>query len=81
MSMFAEFFGALLLLVGLFTRWAALLLAFNMLVATAVHLRSKDAAMKSSWWKAAEDGVVFLAFVLIGPGRISLDALLWGPHP
>jgi len=71
-----EFFGGLALVLGSFTRWAAALLAINMLVAImTVHL-------KAGFFLPA--GVEFaltlfaanVALVLLGSGEASVDCLL-----
>ena len=71
-----EFFGGLALVLGSFTRWAAALLAINMLVAImTVHL-------KAGFFLPA--GVEFaltlfaanVALVLLGSGEASVDRLL-----
>jgi putative oxidoreductase len=84
---FAEFFGAILLIAGLLTRLDAFLLACTMAVAV-VLVQLPDAlngagpganrffeAMKGIEMPLSLFGAS-LAVVLIGPGRISLDALL-----
>ncbi len=66
-----EFFGGLLLLVGIFTQAVALLLAFDMLVAI----------WKVKFKMGFKDGYEFdlmlllvaLALVVLGPGAFSLD--------
>lgn len=80
MAAFAEFFGGLLLLVGLLARPATFLLAFTMLVATVMHLKSgHDFVPKVSY--PLELMIVFLGLLLLGPGRISLDHKLFGLPP
>ncbi len=69
MAAFAEFAGAALLILGLFTRPAAALLAFTMLVAILKH-----AGAGEGYSHALEVGVVFLALVITGAGKYSLDA-------
>lgn len=84
---YAEFFGAILLIVGLLTRLDALLLAGTMFVATFVvqlpdALRDPDAAANRFFaaMRAVELPLALLAaalvLVLIGPGRFSLDSVL-----
>jgi putative oxidoreductase len=71
-----EFLGGLALLLGLFTRWAAVPLAFDMTVALlTVHIRGGFYVPK---------GIEFvltllaacLALVCLGSGALSLDAVL-----
>jgi len=72
----AEFGGGLLLLAGLFTRFAAAAIAFGMAVATVqVHLPNGFFAPTGYEFTLmlASAG---LGIVLTGPGRFSLDALL-----
>lgn len=69
----AEFFGAILLALGLFSRWASFSLLFTMLVATfVVHLpdpfKEKELAVLYA--------LFFLLFTASGGGKYSLDALL-----
>lgn len=73
LAIFAEVGCSILLIVGLLTRLAAVPLAFTMGVALAVvHLN--DAWEKQE--KAALYLLVYVAIVLLGPGRFALDALL-----
>ncbi len=84
---YSEFFGALLLIVGLLTRLDAFLLACTMAVA-AFHVQLPDALYEvqpgTSKFFAALRGIELplsllvssLALLLIGAGRLSLDALL-----
>lgn len=72
MAAFTEFFGAAFLLLGLFTRPAAALLSFTMLVAMLKHLM---AAEKYSY--PLELMVVFSAIMFLGAGRYSLDHYLF----
>ncbi len=67
----AEFFGGLLLAVGLLTRWAAGAIAITMLVAVYRHLTTD--------WRfelAALYLVIALLFFFGDPGRWALDARL-----
>jgi len=73
----AEFFGAIFLLLGLFTRISAFALGVTMLVAIlTVH---PDAFLLSEGGMEYTLTLLFmsvLAFIL-GPGKISLDAILF----
>ena len=73
MAAFAEFFGGLCIVLGLFFRPACLLLATTMFVATTRHLATGDG------WRGAAHALkmffVFIGLFTIGPGRYSLDAL------
>jgi putative oxidoreductase len=70
MAAVAEFFGGLLIVLGLLFRPALLLLIVNMAVAATAHATG---VIEGSPWHAIDLGIVFLALVLIGPGRYSLD--------
>lgn len=70
-SAFTEFFGALLIIAGLFTRSSAALLAINMSVAVCFEL--------SKGGEGAELPGIYLiavcAIIIAGPGPYSLDEL------
>lgn len=72
LAAFSEGVGGLLIAAGLFFRPAALAIALVMIVAATNHIvsgRGSPAhAFKNAW--------LFAGFVLIGPGRYSLDHLL-----
>ena len=75
MAGFSEFFGSLLLLLGLFFRPATALLAFTMLVAAVRHLSLPAGAENAGISGAAhalEFLVVYLALLITGPGRYSV---------
>jgi putative oxidoreductase len=79
----AEFVGGAALILGLFTRLAALALAITMAVAAwMVHISQGHAFVAKpgdpSWELAAVYFACSLLFLLAGPGRFSLDALLFG---
>jgi len=71
MAAATEFGGGICLVLGLATRPAALLMAFNMTVATLMHLKRGDGVMGAA--HAIEDGVAFLSIVLLGAGKYSID--------
>jgi putative oxidoreductase len=74
MAAVAEGIGGLLLLLGLLSRPACLLMFFNMVVAASFHLGKGDGLGIAS--HAIEVGIVFLSLVLIGPGKYSLDEVI-----
>lgn len=71
MAAFAETIGGALLLLGFFTRPAALLLFFTMVVASMKHLYAGETVMDAS--HSIELSFVFFALFIIGPGRYSID--------
>lgn len=74
MAAITEFGGGLLLLVGLFTRSTSVFLAFTMLVAAMRHLTAMD-----PWGRVfhpIEIMVVFIAFIFLGAGKYSIDAMI-----
>jgi putative oxidoreductase len=76
----AEFFGGMALVVGVATRIAATLIAFDMFVAiAAVHVPAHAPLVSSNGGSIELPGVYLagtLAIVFAGPGRWSLDALI-----
>jgi len=74
MSGFAEFVGGLLIVLGLFYRFASLLLVFNLGVAFVSQMIDGKGLMKAS--QSLEDGFSFLAAAFVGPGKYSLDEYL-----
>ena len=74
MSGFAEFFGGLFIALGLFYRFASLLLVFNLGVAFVSQMLDGKGLMKAS--QSLEDGFSFLAAAFVGPGKYSLDEYL-----
>jgi putative oxidoreductase len=80
MAAFAESVCSALLIVGLFTRPAAAMLAFTMLVAMTRHL-GLPAGEPGAGWNGASHALelfaVYLGLLLVGPGRFSLDALVF----
>jgi putative oxidoreductase len=87
----AEFLCALLVMLGLATRFAALLVVISMSVAAFVAHGSDPWTMEKGYmlfmsgasksWASKEPALLylisFLALVLTGAGRFSLDALIW----
>lgn len=68
--MFAEVFCAFLVLIGLKTRWAAIPIVIDMLVAAFIaHAADPIGAREKSLLFAA----IFISIFLMGPGRYSLD--------
>ncbi|MBS1566731.1 MAG: DoxX family protein [Bacteroidetes bacterium] len=70
---FAEFFCGLLLLLGLFTRFAAIPLVISMSVAL-VKAHHND--VFGAGEKAALYLTAFIAILLLGPGKASVDGLI-----
>ena len=71
-----EFFGGLLILVGLGTRLAALPLAFTMVIAILTAKRPEiDGLTTLVGFQEWDYLVMFLALAIVGPGALSLDAL------
>jgi len=72
LSIIAEFFGSMLLILGLFSRIAALLLLIDMGVVVFLYQSGQP-------FKHYEDAILFftgfLAVLLVGPGKISVDAM------
>jgi putative oxidoreductase len=70
MAAVAEFFGGLLVALGLLFRPALALLLITMTVAAGAHATG---VIEGSPWHALDLGIVFLALFLVGPGRYSID--------
>jgi putative oxidoreductase len=73
LSIFAEFFCSLFLIIGLFTRFTVIPLIINMLVAIfVIH--------NSDFFGQAEMASVFIAgfiaILLVGPGKASVDGIM-----
>lgn len=71
----AEAVGGQLLALGLFFRLACVLLLVTMIVATCMHVLSGDAF--NAYSHPLESAVLFLGLAFAGPGRYSLDQLLF----
>lgn len=83
LATFAEFGGGLLLALGLLTRPAAFLIACTMLVAALrVHANDPLFAQVAKGGPSKEMALLFLMpallFLLAGPGRYSIDAMIRG---
>ncbi|MFG0283407.1 MAG: DoxX family protein [Phycisphaerales bacterium JB039] len=76
----AEFFCALLVAIGLATRFAAAPVVFTMAIAAFV-VHASDPWTMQPQGASKEPALLFLipmlALVFTGPGRFSLDAILW----
>lgn len=71
-----EFLGGAALVLGLFTRWAAILLAMNMLVAImTVHLKA-GFFLPNGYEFALTLLGANMALALAGPGKAAIDAVL-----
>lgn len=75
MAACAEFFGGILLLLGLFFRPAAVFLIITMLVAA--NRGYAAAGTLGSIAYPLEMGITILGLLLIGPGKYSLDKYLF----
>lgn len=74
---FSEFFGGLLLLIGLLFRLACLLLSFAMLIMLCLQFKHGDTLWhilsRPSASQTIELVVVFCSLLFIGPGKYSVD--------
>lgn len=68
----SEFFGGLLIALGLFFRPGCTLLLGTMVVASTMHIRKGDSFSASS--HAIEAAIVFASLLLVGPGKYTLEA-------
>lgn len=75
MAGFSEFFGGILLLLGLFVRPAAGFMAFTMITAAITHLSRLDPWNKVIY--PVEMLGIFLCLVFLGAGKYSLDNLIF----
>ncbi len=93
MAAFAEFGGGVLLILGLLTRPACLLLFITMVIATLKHLEVDESLISAvtdlidpkttldlikEASHAIEAACIFFALMLTGPGKISLDRKVFG---
>jgi putative oxidoreductase len=75
MATLSEFGGGIFLMLGLFTRYAMVFMIFTMIMATITHLSFQD-----QWYNVMNPInmiAVFIAILFWGPGKYSLDALLF----
>lgn len=73
LSAWAQFLVGLALVLGLLTRWAGLLLAFNFVVGVVmVHWNETF----REWWPAIVLVAIGLVFATLGAGRFALDRLI-----
>lgn len=79
LSAYTELVGGALITLGLATRLAAIPLCFNMVVAILV-VNIKSVTGLDEFVELSEPlyALTFLWLAFTGPGRISLDHLLWG---
>jgi putative oxidoreductase len=73
MAAVAEFGGGVLLILGLLFRPALVLMTLTMVVAAVGHASGQ---IDGGPWHATEMGTVFIALLLTGPCRYSIDAYL-----
>ena len=73
MAAFAEFVGGICLVIGIFSRPAALLIFITMVFAALFHITSG----KGSPASAIQLGVIVSALFISGPGKYSLDHLFF----
>lgn len=83
LAAFSEFGGGLAWILGLLTPLASLGMAITMVVATGLHmLVLKDPFVNTSGGASYELALIFLAislvFIFVGPGKISIDAKIFG---
>lgn len=74
LSVWAQFICGILLVLGLLTRWAGLVIAFNFVVAVWMVHWPEDLR---GWWPAIVLVFLGLHFATRGAGRWSLDARLF----
>jgi putative oxidoreductase len=72
LAAFSESIGGLLIAAGLFFRPVSAMLCFTMIVASTSHFVTGQGNPGHSF----KNAFLFFGFILIGPGKYSLDALL-----
>jgi putative oxidoreductase len=73
LSVWVQFLGGAALALGLLTRWAGLLIAFNFAVAVWMVHWAEDFR---GWWPALILVFLGILFATQGPGRYALDTVL-----
>ena len=73
LDIFAEFFCSIFLILGLFTRLATIPLIIDVAVAV---VKGHDMKIFSEGEHAAIFFLVFIAILLVGPGRVSIDGMI-----
>lgn len=74
LAVFAEFFCAIALTLGVMTRWVSIPLLVTMLVAAFIHHGADPFSVQE---KAVLFAVPYLVFIITGGGRYSLDSLIF----
>jgi putative oxidoreductase len=80
LSVFAEFFVSILIILGLLTRWSALVLIINMTVAF-IGVHKGALSGQGSGELAFLYLMAYVVLFLAGPGRFSADKILFGKNP
>lgn len=75
MASFSEFFGGILVAVGLFFRPAAILIFITMVVAAAFHFNNGDSISKIVY--PLEIAALMFLMIYTGPGKYSLDKMFF----
>jgi len=70
MAMASEFFGGLLLMLGLLHRWAAIFLTFTMIVAATTKITAEGLPAGAYPLVMV---FVFASMIFLGPGKLSFD--------
>lgn len=73
--MFAEFFGGICLLLGLFFRPMLTMICFTMVIASSQSLFNGDTLAKIAY--PLELMIVLVGLIFIGAGKYSLDKLIF----
>ena len=66
LASFSEFFGGIMIMLGIYTRYFSILLFSTMFIATCSHLSAGDGIMGAS--NAIECTIIFLFLILSGSG-------------